>query len=739
MREFDLLDQAVLSAANDIKSGDDCWVSLSNDPFFFLSTEKRTFFGWCNIFLEMEHEQPTVPRFYFDIGHGFNEHHSVPLKHTGGNSYSGLAYLSEEVRQVRFDPIEYPGDFRLNRLAMKKLSKAGMAKFSATRAIELLKENPTKNFGRVMSAGGSLLKKQSFRKISTVPEFETKVSPYPKWIETHDYSAAKHKASTAKRVKALKSPPKISVLMPVFNTSAKHLDAAIKSVVDQIYPNWELCICNDRSSSSHIKPQLDKWAAKDERIKVYHRQINGHISKASNSALTQVKSDWVAMLDHDDLLREHALAEIAFAIDANPNCQLIYSDEDKIDEKGKRFDPHFKADFSPELFRSMNYLNHLTVHRTENIVKVGAWRDEFVGSQDYDLNLRIWERIDDTDIVHIPKILYHWRAIEGSTALEINEKNYAVQAGLKALQAHLKRIGANASAEVIPNLPFFRVVHNVSKPEPKVSLIIPTKDRVDLVAACIESIFKTTNYSNFEIIVVDNNSEEKASFDYFDSLQKSGKAKILKYPHPFNYSAINNFAVAQSESDIVGLVNNDIEFISDGWLTEMVSWAEQPDIGCVGAKLYFESGQIQHGGVVLGIGGVAGHAHKYFDREAYGYFSRAKVTQNFSAVTAACLLVKRDIFNEAEGLNEKDLIVAFNDVDFCLKVRTAGYRNVWTPFAEAYHYESISRGAENDPQKIARFNREIDYMKTTWGKALENDPFYSPNLSNVYEDFSLKI
>ncbi|MCT8997412.1 glycosyltransferase family 2 protein [Chelativorans intermedius] len=558
---------------------------------------------------------------------------------------------------------------------------------------------------------------------------------YQEWIALHDTLTEQALDAIRRQLAEIEAPPLISVVMPVHDTPESHLREAIESVRAQIYEKWELCIADDCSRAPHVRKVLDSYAALDPRIKVAYRRRNGHISRASNSAFALAGGEWVAMLDHDDVLRPHALAEVALEIARHPQAQIIYTDEDKIDARGQRYDPYFKPDFSRELFRSQNYLNHLTVHRAANIREVGGWRPGFEGSQDYDLNLRIFERIDPSAIRHIPKVLYHWRAGKGSTALNADEKGYAYSAGLRALQEHVRRTGLAATAEQAPGTPFYRLRHSLPEPPPLVSLIIPTRDRTELLRNCIESIRQKTTYPNYEIIVVDNESQESETRAYLDEIERAGKARILRYDGAFNYSAINNFAVGKANGSIVGLVNNDIEVIAPDWLAEMVSWAAQPDVGCVGAKLYYADGRIQHGGVILGIGGVAGHSHKYFSRMHAGYFSRLKLVQNLSAVTGACLVVRREVYERVGGLDEKNLAIAFNDVDLCLKVRDAGYVNVWTPYAELYHLESVSRGPENNPEKIERFNREAEYMKRKW--KLFPDPYYSINLTIDKEDFSI--
>lgn len=557
------------------------------------------------------------------------------------------------------------------------------------------------------------------------------------WIGQYEQLTESEKVRLSERVDGFEARPLISVLMPIYNTPETLLREAIESVLGQVYDRWELCIADDASPDLRPSAVVRGYVDRDSRIKFVRREVNGHISQATNSAFELATGEWVAMLDHDDILRPHALAEVALAIQDHPGAQLIYSDEDKINEQGQRFDPFFKPRYSRELLRAQNYFNHLTVHRSDNIRLVGGWRVGFEGSQDHDLNFRIVERINPGSIVHIPKILYHWRAVAGSTASNGSEKTYAFDNGLRALQEHLDRLELPARAEPAPGVPHYRVRFAVPQPAPLVSLIIPTRDKVELLRGCIGSIRDKTTYENYEIIVVDNNSHEAETRAYFDEIEADPRISVLSYHEPFNYSAINNFAVARTNGEIIGLINNDIEVIAEDWLTEMVSWANQSDIGCVGAKLYYGNDTIQHGGVITGVGGVAGHSHKYAPRNALGYFSRLKVVQNLSAVTAACMVVRRQVYEQVGGLNAADLTVAFNDVDFCLRVRDAGYWNVWTPHAELYHLESVSRGAEDSPEKQVRAAKEIAYMKKRWSDLLE-DPFYSPNLSLDREDFSLR-
>ncbi|AVP95628.1 glycosyl transferase [Aeromonas rivipollensis] len=536
----------------------------------------------------------------------------------------------------------------------------------------------------------------------------------------------------------MKTPPLISVVMPVYNPAEIYLRACLDSVLAQSYPHWELCIADDRSPKAHVQRVLREYEAKDSRIKVVYREQNGHISAASNSALEIAKGDFVALLDHDDALPEHALLFMAQAICEQPDAHILYSDEDKLNAKGERFEPHFKSDWNPDLFFSQNYVSHLGVYRRSLLQQIGGFRLGVEGSQDQDLLLRCLPHVTATQIVHIPRVLYHWRTIEGSTALASGEKSYTTEAGIKALRDYFagQQPGVRVEAGLVPNT--YRVRYPIPEPAPLVSLLIPTRDRRALTETAVRSILERSTYTRFEILILDNGSIEQETLDFFAQIQREdSRVKVLRYDHPFNYSAINNFGARHAKGSIVGLVNNDVEVINPEWLTEMVSHCLRPEIGCVGAKLYYSNDTLQHGGVILGIGGVANHSHKNFARNHPGYFARLICIQNYSAVTAACLLIRKEIFDAVDGLDEEHLKVAFNDVDFCLKVREAGYRNLWTPHAELYHYESISRGAEDSPEKIARFISEVNFMQSKWGKHLERDPFYSQNLTKDREDFSI--
>lgn len=562
---------------------------------------------------------------------------------------------------------------------------------------------------------------------------------YALWQAKYDFQPRRDTPRYVAALSGLSRRPLISILMPVYNPVPDDLDRAIRSVESQIYPEWELCIADDASTDEDVKAILNSAAERDSRIKLIFRDRNGHISEATNSAFEIARGDYIGLLDHDDVLRAHGLAEIVLALETNPTAELLYSDEDKISATGKRYAPHFKPDFSPDLFLSGNYLNHFTVHRRENIRKVGGWRSAFDGAQDYDLNLRIYETIDRRNIVHIPKILYHWRASLHSMARDPDDKSYATVAARRALEEHVARSGIEAQVDAVEGLPYFRIRRRVPHPAPLVSIIVPTRDMAAVLRTCIGSVLGKTAYRNYEILIVDNDSREAETFDYLAELSGDPRIRILKYPGPFNYSAINNFAVREARGSLICLLNNDTEVIEPVWLDEMVSQAARPEIGCVGAKLFYADETIQHAGVVIHPPGTAVHAHSRSPRDAHGYFGRLHVCQNYSAVTAACLVIRAELFHEVGGFDEEHLAVAYNDVDLCLKVREAGYLNLYTPFALLYHHESLSRGYDVTPEKRERALREIEALRRRWRGKLQHDPYYSPHFTADLGDFSIRV
>lgn len=537
-------------------------------------------------------------------------------------------------------------------------------------------------------------------------------------------------------LKNFKKKPLISIIMPVYNVDPQWLKLAIQSIKNQWYTHWELCICDDKSTNQETIQYLKN--INDSKIKIKFLEKNLNISGASNEALGLASGEYIALMDNDDEITPNALFEVVKAINEN-DAKFIYSDEDKIDMKGNYCDPHYKPDFSHEMFMCQNYLSHLGVIEKGLIDKVNGFTIGLEGAQDYDLYLKVLEHTEK--IYHIPKVLYHWRKIPGSTAVAFDEKSYAQNAGKRALQNRLERKNIDAKAVNTPFPGLYKTNYTI-KNSPLVSIIIPFKDMPELLITCVESIINKSTYTNIEIIGISNNSQERETFDAMKKLESlDSRIKFYEYNIPFNYSQINNYAVdTYAKGTQILLLNNDIEIISANWIEEMLMFSEMEGIGCVGAKLYYPDDTIQHGGVIVGLSGVACHSHKRFERHHPGYFRRLQSIQNLSAVTAACLMVKKSIYVELNGLNENDLAVTFNDVDFCLRTIEKGYRNVFTPYCEAYHHESISRGAEDTPQKIERFNKEINYMQKRHSIILKNgDPYYNINLTLSKEDFSLRL
>lgn len=594
-------------------------------------------------------------------------------------------------------------------------------------------------YGAAIDHGWRLILQHGWQLLKSpgrLPVVEGEGRTYEEWIRRYDTLDEPARRTMMKQVATWNTRPLISCVMPVYNASPAWLAGAIDSVRGQLYPHWELCIADDASTDPAIRPLLEQYAREDERIKVVFRQKNGHISAASNSALALASGAWIALLDHDDLLPEHALFWVAREINQHPDAALIYSDEDKIDESGRRFDPYFKTDWNPDLFYSHNMICHLGAYRKDVIDAIGGFREGFEGSQDYDLALRFIEQISPGSIRHIPRILYHWRSHAESTAKAYSDaKPYSIDAGERALNEHFRRVGVKGCAA---STAFgYRVSYEVAYPPPAVSIIIPTRNGFTWLKKCVDSILNRTDFRHYHIVIIDNSSDEKPTRDYLAYIASHPLVSVRPDHRPFNYSGLNNAAVREVESDFVLLLNDDVEVISPAWLNEMVAVACQPGVGAVGARLLYPDDTLQHAGVVLGIGGVAGHAHKTWPRCTGGYFNRVRIMHGVSAVTGACLLTRKSIYEEVGGLDEINLPVAFNDVDFCIKLIKAGYRNVITPYAELYHHESVSRGQEDNPEKQNRFAREIAFMQQKWGDTLTQDPAYNPNLTLEREDFSL--
>ena len=562
--------------------------------------------------------------------------------------------------------------------------------------------------------------------------------PYHGWLRLYDPTDKAAMAALGQKIEDLGITTTFSVVMPVYNPPLDYLRQAIESVQAQVYPHWEICIADDASPNAAVRELLTELAAQDPRIKLVFREKNGHISAATNSALEIATGDYIALMDNDDLLPPHALAYMALAAHQHPQAGLIYSDEDKVTEDNVRQAPYFKCQFNYELFLSQNMISHFGVYRRSVLEEIGGFRVGYEGAQDWDLALRVIEKVGTENIVHVPRVLYHWRIFPGSTALALEEKDYALKAQIESITSHLQRIGKpDTQVYPAPGIPgLLRIKHRLPDPLPLVSIVIPTRDRVELLSMCVNSILEKTAYSHYQIVVVDNGSTDEKALTYLDSIAKDERVKVIRADIPFNYSALNNLGVAQTDGEYLVLMNNDIEITQTDWLEEMLAFACQPDIGCVGAQLWYPNNTLQHGGVVLGIGGVASHAHKGIPRGNFGYFGRASAHQMFSAVTAACLMIRKSTYQAVDGFDET-LKVAYNDVDFCLKVRAQGLRNLYNPFASFIHHESASRGSDQEGSNQQRLAAEAAIMKQRWGALIADDPAYSPNLTLLGDDFSM--
>ncbi|WP_019502761.1 glycosyltransferase [Pseudanabaena sp. PCC 6802] len=559
---------------------------------------------------------------------------------------------------------------------------------------------------------------------------------YSKWL-IENYPRQSDLDRMSETVNCLKYQPVISIIMHVFNSPQEFLEGTIESVVNQVYPYWELCIADDASTNEYIKPLLEECMSSDPRIKVVFRNNTGHISACSNSALELVTGEFIALLDQDDLLTPDALYQVVIAINKHPNVDMLYSDEDRIGRNNRLSAPFFKPDWCPDSFLSRMYSCHLGIYRVSLVREIGGFRFGYEGSQDYDLVLRLTEKTNQ--IVHIPKVLYHWRIHPNSTSVK-NEKSkdYAFTAAQRAVSDALER-RREPGTVISTSRRYLIVRYEILEPK-KVSIIIPTKNFSNVLNNCLTSIFEKTQYDNYEVLVIDNGSTEAEALEVL-KYWKTTEAKRFEYKHldiPFNFSRINNYAVNHTTGDYLLFLNNDTEVITLDWLNAMVEQVQRQSIGAVGALLLYPDDTIQHAGVTAGVGGVAGHSHKYFKAYADGYFSQIQTINNYSAVTGACLMCRRSVFEEVGGF-EEELSVAFNDVDLCFKMVEKGYRNIYLPHVRLYHYESKSRGADNIGEKEVRFRKENLYMQNRWKDLIENDPCYSPHLTRKYEDFSIRL
>lgn len=557
---------------------------------------------------------------------------------------------------------------------------------------------------------------------------------YKKWFAIH--KVTQEELDNQKKAK-FDYEPKISIIVPTYNTPVKYLEEMIQSVIDQSYSNWQLCIADGSCGNAKLEKVLEEYHNKDSRIIYKLLDSNKGIAGNTNAALELADGEITGLLDHDDTLEPDALYEVVKAFQ-DKLVDAVYTDEDKIlGPDWINVDPNFKPDYNIDLLRSHNYITHFFCVKTELLKEIGGFKAEYDGAQDYDVILRCTEKARKTR--HIAKILYHWRMHDNSTAANPASKAYCHEAGRKAVEDHLKRLGIPGKVELSKLFGGSRVIYETPG-NPLVSIVIPNKDHIDDLDKCVRSLFNVNTYKNIEVIIVENNSTQKETFEYYDSIQKEySDVRVLMWKSGFNYSAINNFGVKEAKGDYILLLNNDTEMIAPDSISDMLGYCMRPDVGIVGAKLLYPDGTIQHAGVIIGLGGIAGHAFIGLDANQYGYMSRAYLSSDYSAVTAACLMIYKDIYNEVGGLCE-EYAVAFNDVDFCMKVRSKGYLVVYDAFSQWYHYESKSRGYEDTEEKQLRFKGEIETFKSKWQKELdEGDPFYNRNFPLNTESYTLEL
>ncbi len=696
--------------------------------------------GWYVVSVRLDPREGRIlqPCLYPDYGAGCSEGTRIPLPQPDQRGMvTSLVVITHPLRAMRFDPSIRKVRFRLGPMVFRRVHRAGALLRLLTKNEET--EDQDTSSGGIGPRLRRFVKKAGREGFSRAADelvvryYNTQglaSGDYQDWLEKHGSASIPH-LSNEHRCERTDSEctnlPLVSVVLPVFNPSVELLTRCIESVRAQTWARWQLCIADDASHDPAIIECIKDFVRQDPRIEAVFRESNGHISEATNSALGLARGSHVAFLDHDDELDPDALRQVVLAMSEYPNARLFYTDEDKIEKGGRRFDPHFKPAWNPELLRSQNYICHLMVVEATLLASVGGVRVGFEGSQDHDLALRCTEILAPEQICHIPKILYHWRAIEGSTSIGGEQKAYASEAGQKAVQEHLQRMGIEGTVDVVHH-GCYRSRLALPTSIPKVSIVVPTRDRADLLSRCVDSILNITDYPDYEVIVVDNGSEDPDAKALLSSLRSEPRIKVIEYCVPFNFSTIVNHGVQHATGELLCLLNNDTEVIAASWLRDMAATAVIPGNGAVGAMLYYPDETVQHAGVVLGLGGVAGHIMSRMERGLSGYMARGWVAQNMSAVTAACLMVRKSLYEDVQGFDE-ELAVAFNDIDFCLRLLERGYRNVWLPHVELYHHESASRGEEDSPEKLRRFNAEVQEMMSRWGHLLDDDPAYNPNLA----------
>ena len=671
----------------------------------------------------------------FELEFGGTPPRAIPLAYLGRGRFRSVCHVPDPLSALLIRP-NAPGErLVLDALHLRRLGALARLRLLGGRALALLRQDPRALIGAARRYRAGVTRGDV---IVARGGPERRPGDYGAWLATFDDDPARDEPLYRERLARAGPLPSFSILLPIDRLAWPALRQTVASARAQLHGDWELHLV----AAADLKPQLAGLVAAgpeaDPRIRLLLGRPGDGLEAGLNDALAQGTGGWALRLRPGDILRPHALAEVALAIGRDPALGLVYTDEDGLDRDGLRHAPYFKPDWSPDLLRSWNYLGEAVAAKADLIVAAGGWRAGYGEAREHDLNLRLTERLPAGGVGHIAKVLVHRGASSATPAPGTPIDPEAAAAGARAVAEHLARTGQCATVAPVAGGSVLRVRYGLPSPAPLVSIVVPTRDRVALLRGCIGSILAKTTYAPFEILVVDNNSAEPETLAFLREIEADARVRVVPYPEPFNFAAINNFAVSAARGTLVALVNNDVEVVTPDWLDEMAAHALRPEIGCVGAKLCYPDGTVQHAGIVLGLGGLAGHAHKGLPGQAPGYVGRAAAVCNVSAVTAACLVMRRALYEAVGGLDAADLAIAFNDVDLCLKVRERGYLNLWTPFAELLHHESASRGAETSRPQAERFGREVDAVKRRWGRALLSDPYYSPHLTVLREDYSFR-
>jgi len=723
------------------------WHAQDADAAFLLTRTSALFAGWYMVEIELEGDfPPSYGRLFFDTGNGF-EDAPVNVVLSPARLAKRLVKLTHKCHRIRFEPRAPSSHFNVRHLRFVPVSKGfaigrmlkrisnQRAHLRSVRGQDLSRLAVANDVERTLREIAAK-RQQPYQQLLVSLYQDTFCKPrttadysrgYDHWIADYEQPRYGDPSQLRERMASFTHTPTLSIVMPVHPGNAVYLREAIASVVEQVYTHWELRLLVSAACTDAVRETLSDYAEDDARIVVVDCDVEVIDARSLNLAVDSAKGAHVSWMCQCDTLAPHALFAIAKVLNKHSRANIVYSDHDEIDAAGKRVHPHFKPDWNRDLFYSRDYIQHLTAIERSLISDVGGFRSDIAGGREYDLLLRVLAHCRFSNIHHVPAILYHARQGEREVTHSAED---ATQSGIQALQDHLAVQGMPESVvEQGYTHETYRIRYPIAEEAPQVSLLVPTRDNIKFLEPCVSSILRETRYEHYEVIVVNNQSSDPETLAYLQSINAHPKVRVLAYDDAFNYSAINNFAARHARGDMIGLINNDTKVIDGDWLREMVSHAQRPDVGCVGAKLLYRDRTVQHAGVVLGLGGVAGHGLTGIGEHDPGYHGRAMLVQNYSAVTAACLLLRKSLFEEVGGLDEKFFRVAFNDVDLCLKVREAGYRNLWTPYATLFHYESKSRGHEDTPENLARFHSEVAAMKLRWNQCLFPDPAYNLNLA----------